>query len=104
MFEGQYTHESDRCSFEVMIKRLSLQDRGLAALSEVIHDIDLKDSKYDRAETDGFNALSTGLAASEPDDDKRMTQGLQLFDNLYAYFQRQKAFSQATSIPEHQDL
>ena len=90
MFEGEYTHEGDRCSFEVMIKRLSLQDWGLAALSEVIHDIDLKDSKYDRAETDGFNALLTGLAASEPDDDKRMTQGLQLFDNLYAYFQRQR--------------
>ena len=91
MFEGEYTHEGDRCSFEVMIKRLSLQDWGLAALSEVIHDIDLKDSKYDRAETDGFNALLAGLAASEPDDDKRMTQGLQLFDNLYAYFQRQRA-------------
>lgn len=90
MFEGEYTHEGDRCSFEVMIKRLSLQDWGLAALSEVIHDIDLKDSKYDRAETEGFNALLTGLAASEPDDDNRMTQGLQLIDNLYAYFQRQK--------------
>ena len=91
MFEGEYTHEGDRCSFEVMIKRLNLQDWGLAALSEVIHDIDLKDSKYNRAETDGFNALLTGLAASEPDDDKRMTQGLQLFDNLYAYFERQRA-------------
>ena len=74
-----------------MIKRLCLQDWSLAALSEVIHDIDLKDSKYNRAETDGFYALLTGLAASQPDDDKRMTQGLQLFDNLYAYFQRQKA-------------
>jgi hypothetical protein len=91
MFEGEYTHEGDRCSFEVMIKRLSLKDWGLVELSEVIHDIDLKDGKYIRAETDGFNALLIGLAASEPEDDKRMTQGQQLFDNLYAYFQRQKA-------------
>ncbi len=90
MFEGEYTHEGDRCTFEVMIKRLGLQGWGLAALSEVIHDIDLKDSKYNRAETDGLYALLTGLTASESDDDKRMTQGLQLFDNLYAYFQRQK--------------
>ena len=33
MFEGEYTHEGDRCTFEVMIKCLSLQDWGLAALS-----------------------------------------------------------------------
>ena len=90
MFEAEYTHEGDRCTFEVMINRLALQDRGLTALAEIIHDIDLKASKYNRGETDGLNALLTGLAASEPDDDKRMTQGAQLLDNLYAFFQRQK--------------
>ena len=90
MFEGEYTHEGDKCTFEVMIKRLDLQDWGLATLAEVIHDIDLKDSKYNREETNGLNALLTGLAASEPDDDKRMTQGMQLIENLYAYFKRQK--------------
>jgi hypothetical protein len=95
MFEGEYTHEGDRCTFEVMIKRFSLQDWGLVALSEVIHDIDLKDGKYNRAETDGFNALLTGLVASEPDDDKRMTQGLQLFDNLYAWCRLEVAQSDA---------
>ncbi len=91
MFEGEYTHEGDRCTFEVMIKRLVLQDHGLTALAEVIHDIDLKESKYNRGETDGLSALLTGLAASEPEDEKRMTRGAQLIDNLYAFFQRQKA-------------
>jgi hypothetical protein len=90
MFDGEYTHEGDRCTFEVMIKRLGLQDRGLLPLAEVIHDIDLKDTKYGRAETDGLNALLTGLVASQPDDDQRMTEGIQIIENLYAYFQRQK--------------
>ena len=90
MFDGEYTHEGDRCTFEVMIQRLGLKDRGLVALSEVIHDIDLKDTKFDHAETAGLSALLTGLTASQPDDDKRMIQGMQLMDNLYAYFQRQK--------------
>ena len=90
MFDGEYTHEGDRCTFEVMIKRFGLQDRGLVPLAEVIHDIDLKDARYDRAETAGLNALLTGLAASQPNDDQRMTLGLQLIENLYAYFQRQK--------------
>jgi len=90
MFAGDYTHEGDRCTFEVMIQRFQLQDRALVLLAEVIHDIDLKDSKYDRTETDGFNALLTGLVASQPSDDQRMTEGFRLFENLYAYFQRYK--------------
>ena len=90
MFDGEYTHEGDRCTFEVMVRRLGLQDRGLAALAEVIHDIDLKDAKYKRPETDGVKALLNGLAASEPDDERRLNQGLQLMDHLYAFYQRQK--------------
>ncbi len=90
MFDGEYTHEGDRCTFEVMIQRLGLQDRGLVALAEVIHDIDLKESKYGHAETDGLSAMLTGLAASQPNDDKRMILGMQLIENLYAYYLRKK--------------
>ena len=90
MFEGEYTHEGDRCTFEVMILRFQLQDRALEPLAEVVHDIDLKDTKYNRVETDGFNALLTGLVTSRQDDDQRVAEGCQLFENLYAYFQRHK--------------
>jgi hypothetical protein len=90
MFDGEYTHEGDRCTFEVMIQRLQIQDHALGPMAEVVHDIDLKDEKYARRETDGFNALLTGLVAAHPDDDPRMMEGYRLFDNLYTYFQRQK--------------
>jgi hypothetical protein len=93
MFEGEYTHEGGRCTFEVMIQRLQLQDHALGPLSEVVHDIDLKDTKYGRSETDGFNALLSGLVASHLDDDQRMEEGYRLFDNLYAYYHRQKRTS-----------
>lgn len=90
MFAGEYTHEGDQCSFEVMIRRFRIQDHALALLAEIVHDIDLKDEKYGRSETVGFNALLTGLVAAQPDDDRRMAEGLKLFDNLYAYYQRKK--------------
>jgi hypothetical protein len=90
MFDGEFTHEGDRCTFEVMIQRFQLQEKALAPLAEVVHDIDLKDAKFGRAETDGFNALLTGLTASRPDDNQRMAEGAQLFENLYAYFQRHR--------------
>jgi hypothetical protein len=90
MFDGEYTHEGDRCTFEVMIQRLQPKDNALGSLGKVVHDIDLKDGKYARSETDGFNALLTGLVAAYSDDDQRMTEGYRLFDNLYTYYQRQK--------------
>ena len=90
MFEGDYTHEGDRCTFEVMINRLGLQDHGLRALAEVIHDIDLKENRYNHGETSGLNALLTGLTATEPDDDKRMASGAQIMETLYAFFKNQK--------------
>jgi hypothetical protein len=90
MFNAEFTHEGDRCTFEVMIQRLQLNDRALGPLAEVVHDIDLKDEKYGRSETDGLNALLSGLVASHQDDHQRMTEGYRLFDNLYVYYQRQK--------------
>jgi hypothetical protein len=90
MFDGEYTHEGDQCTFEVMITLLRIQAYALVPMAEVVHDIDLKDEKYGRGESVGFGALLTGLVAAYADDDQRMAEGFRLFDNLYAYYQRQK--------------
>ena len=88
MFDGEYSHVGDQCTFEVMIQSFGLQDPALALVAEVVHDIDLKDDKYNRTEGDGFHALLTGLVSSQPDDELRMEEGFRLFENLYAYFNR----------------
>jgi hypothetical protein len=93
MFEGEFTHEGVRCTFETMIQRFQLQDRALIPLAEIVHDIDLKVKKYGRSETIGFSALLTGLVASHPDDEQRLEEGIRLFENLYAYFQRRQGKS-----------
>ncbi len=89
LFDGDFTHEGDRCTFEVMIRRLGFQDPALTGLAEIVHDIDLKDGRYGRPETEGFRALLTGLVSSDPEDNQRLEEGSRLFDNLYVYFQRQ---------------
>jgi hypothetical protein len=93
LFDGEFTHEGDRCTFETMIQRFQLQDPALVPLAEIVHDIDLKDKKYGRVETSGFNALLTGLVASYPDDEQRLEEGIRLFENLYAFFQRRQGKS-----------
>jgi hypothetical protein len=84
MFEGEFTHEGDRCSFEVLLERFDLHLPALAAVAEIVHDLDLKDAKFGRPETAGVAAMLEGIALRHQDDQQRMNEGLVIFDSLYA--------------------
>jgi hypothetical protein len=85
MFEGEFTHEGDRCTFETLLHRFGLEnDAALTAVAEVVHDIDLKDAKYDRRDTPGIETLLTGIARNTPSDEERIEHGGALFAALYA--------------------
>jgi len=88
MFEAEFTHDGDRCTFEVLIERLALDDRALRPLAEIVHDIDLKDAKFGREERAGVDALITGVATAHRDDQQRLARGGAVFDALYEYFRR----------------
>jgi hypothetical protein len=75
MFEAEFTHEGDKCSFEVLIDRMGFIDPALTPISEIIHDIDLKDSKFKREETPGIERLITGIAMANKDDEARLRRG-----------------------------
>jgi hypothetical protein len=91
MFDGGFTHIGDRCTFEVLIQHFGLNDPALASIAEVVHDIDCKDGKFGRAETEGVAAVIDGIVATEPDDTARLDAGSQLFDRLNASFARKSA-------------
>jgi hypothetical protein len=90
MFEAEFTHEGDRCTFEVLLARLGRNDPALTAIAEIVHDIDLKDTKFSREETDGIAHLVTGLCHATKDDTRRLEQGIGVFDNLYEYFRKRR--------------
>ena len=83
MTEAEVTHEGDRCTFEVLLDRLALDDAALRRLAEMVHDIDLRDSRYGHPETAGLEQMLAGLVALERRDARRIDQGCELFDRLY---------------------
>jgi hypothetical protein len=83
MVGGDFTHEEDRCTFETLIGRVGLPDKGVRAIAEIVHDLDLKDGKYARAETDGVRMMLEGLMARTNDDEERIERALVLFDDLH---------------------
>ena len=86
MFEGEFTHRGDRCTFEVLVAHSGLTDPALTAIGEIVHDIDLKDGKYGREETGGVRSLISGIASASADDEQRISRGSTVFDDLYRYF------------------
>ncbi len=90
MFEAEYTHEGDRCTFEVLLQRFELSDQAVVAIGEVVHDIDVRDGKFGRPETAGVERLVNGIALTQPDDEARIALGAQLFDALHEAWRRRR--------------
>jgi hypothetical protein len=88
MFEGDFTHEGELCTFEVLRRRFRLEDRALGPLAEIVHDIDLKDGRFKRAETAGVDHLIAGVALRHKDDQARLADGGSVFEALYEFFRR----------------
>ena len=86
MYEGEFTHEGDRCTFEVLRSRADLADPALQAIGEIVHDIDLKDGKFAREEAAGIARVVDGIAASTKYDAKRLERGAAVLDGLYEVF------------------
>jgi hypothetical protein len=84
MFEAEYTHEGDRCTFETLLRRFGLDDPALSEIAEVVHEIDLHDDKFDRQDARGIERVLAGIVAAHADDATRLERGAALFDDLYA--------------------
>jgi hypothetical protein len=90
MFEAEFTHQGDRCTFEVLLEQAGLDDPALRAIADIVHDIDLKDAKYGRDEAAGIASLITGIARAHAHDEERLAQGIPVFENLYASFRNRR--------------
>ena len=90
MFEAEYSHEGDLCTFEVLCMRFELNAPGLRAIAELVHDIDIKDAKFGRAEVAGLAAMIAGLALLHREDEVRLARGAELFEELLTYFARKR--------------
>ncbi|MGH8952964.1 MAG: chromate resistance protein ChrB domain-containing protein, partial [Acidimicrobiia bacterium] len=92
MFDGEFTHEGERCTFETLLQRFGLEeDAGLAAIAEIVHDLDLKENRYGRAEAAGVASILAGIALANDDDGTRIERGSAMFDDLYENFRDPRA-------------
>ena len=86
MFDAEFTHKGDWCTFEVMIDRLRLDNHAISQMAEIIHDIDLKDEKFARVEAAGIQILFDGITATRSQDEERLERSFVILDEMYESF------------------
>jgi hypothetical protein len=89
MYGSGFGHEGDRCTFETLVARFGIDDRAVIRLSEVVHDLDLKDGKFAAPEAVTLGAAIDGLQMSCGDDHQLLDQGIILFEAMYRSFSQQ---------------
>jgi hypothetical protein len=87
---GGFKHDGDLCTFEVLQDRFGIRDLSVRRIGEIVHDIDLKEERYQSPHVATVAHLVEGLRASIPEDAKLLEQGIVMFEALYQSFQTTK--------------
>lgn len=88
MLEAEFSHDGNYCTFETLTKRFAIADQSVAKISEMIHDADLDDMRFQRVEAIGIDRVLKGWAREGLPDKEILRRGFECFDALYAFLKR----------------
>jgi hypothetical protein len=88
MLDAEFSHHGNDCTFETLIRRFAISDKGVAKIGEMIHDADLDDARFQRVEAVGIDRVLKGWAKQGLPDEEILRRGFECFDALYAFLQR----------------
>jgi len=81
---GDFSHQQDRCTFEVLMEAFSLRGKALRKMAEVVHELDLKDGKFLNPQASGVESILLGICKTATDDREALNEGIKVFARLYA--------------------
>ncbi len=84
MLDVEFTHHDDNCTFETLLERFAIEDKGARLIGEMIHDADLEDEKFHRTDCLGLQRMFIGWARLGLTDHEILEKGFGCFDALYA--------------------
>jgi hypothetical protein len=86
MYGVEFGHHGSHCTLETLIERFAIVDSATVRLSQVVHDLDMKDGRYGIPECAAVGRVIDGLRQLYRDDDELLTQGIILMEALYRSF------------------
>jgi len=83
---AEFSHENGGCSLETLMAKTGIRDPGLDRVARIVHQLDLKDGRFDLPEAAGVQQLLAGVVAAHAEDEARLERGMALFDDLHRSF------------------
>ena len=74
----------DLCTFEVLVKTFGLSDKSLKKIADIVHELDMKDGKYEAPEASGIEEILAGIRKTISEDAQALEKGMSVFEMLYA--------------------
>lgn len=90
MFGVEFSHHGEHCTFETLCRLFALERPAVARIAAIVHDLDLKDGRFNAPEALAIGSLIDGLQLTYAKDDDLLAHGMTLFESLY------RAFDQST--------
>lgn len=84
MYHGGFGHRGDDCTFETLLKVFRIRDRKVSVMAQIVHDADLSDQKFGRAEGFGIDEVLKGWGRMGLPDREILDRGIQLAQGLYS--------------------
>jgi hypothetical protein len=82
-FEAEFGHHGGHCTFETFCDRFAIADPAARHIGRIVHDLDLKESKYNETETATIGRLVEGLRRAHSEDGALLQSGVDMFEALY---------------------
>jgi hypothetical protein len=83
MFGVQLSHQGNSCTFETLLRKFELRGAALERIGQIVHNLDLRDERFEVPEAVAMGRLVEGLRQIYSDDYKLLEQGMEVFEALY---------------------
>jgi hypothetical protein len=87
MYGGEFSHHRGLCTFEVLCDRFGIADPAVSRIAHIVHDLDLKETKYASPDAPAVGRMVEGLRAVHADDHVLLEQGMGMFEALARSFE-----------------
>jgi hypothetical protein len=86
MADVEFGHHGARCTFETLVHRFGVTEPAVRHIGEIVHDLDLKETRFGRPETAAIGRIVEGLRASGAADGDLLERGITVIEALYQSF------------------
>ena len=82
---ARFTHRDGLCSFEVLVEEYHIEDPAIALLAGIVHGADVADDRDRTPQSRGLLAIAEGFHLLDLDDHRQLELSLPVYDALYAW-------------------